>query len=338
MRSLSGLFVVVLALTLAAPNFARSESLSTPSGGEKVAAEGIEKGGPGQGFQPEAEIAKGEEVPATFGPIVTDTAIPIEKGHFAVQPTFGFSFKTDSFTGNWKRGSTGGDYQSFSNDWKIAYGPIENMEVFVVIPVAYNWARNVDEPSPDVKRSASSGGLGDLNLTMKYRVVEETKCLPTITALFAVDFPTGKFKNLNANDLETDEIGSGSYVFTPGINFSKYIKPFIVYANLWYSMSTDHTGDDGKKHPRDTVTINLAAEYPITEKWVALMELTSSWGAGRLFGPKANTDQEDLLSVVPGIEYMATDKFAMAFGINFDLIGRNEDATIGPLFSMVYSF
>jgi len=304
-----------------------------------VAAEGIEKGGPGQGFQPESEIAKGEEAcPATFGPIVTDTAVPIEKGHFAVQPTFGYSFVTHDFTGNWKRASEEGDFQSFSMDWKLAYGPIENMEVFVVIPFVYNWARGMDEQESNGRRSASSGGLGDVNLTMKYRLMEETSCLPTITALFSVDFPTGKFKNLNRDDLGTDATGGGSYVFTPGINISKYIKPFIVYANLWYSMPTSFTDDEGEQYPGDFVTVNLAAEYPITEKWIALMELTSSWGGGRLFGPKTNTPQEDLLSVVPGIEYLATDKFSLALGPNIDLIGKNTDATIAPLFSMVYCF
>ena len=43
-----------------------------------------------------------------------------------------------------------------------------------------------------------------------------------------------------------------------------------------------------RNYPRDIVTVNLAAEYPITKKWIALLELTSSWEGGRLFGHKAN--------------------------------------------------
>ena len=35
-----------------------------------------------------------------------------------------------------------------------------------------------------------------------------------------------------------------------------------------------------------------------------------------------------LVSVMPGIEYMATDKFSLALGVNFDLIGKNTDAAI----------
>ena len=53
---------------------------------------GREKGGGQEG-----------ECPATFGPIITDTAIPIEKGKFAIQPTFGMSFVTNSLTQSWRR-------------------------------------------------------------------------------------------------------------------------------------------------------------------------------------------------------------------------------------------
>ena len=43
-----------------------------------------------------------------------------------------------------------------------------------------------------------------------------------------------------------------------------------------------------RNYPRDYVTVNLAAEYIITPKWIALLELTSTWDAGRLIGHQAN--------------------------------------------------
>jgi hypothetical protein len=318
----------------------KEKSISTPA-----AVEGeIQFEKPQEPCVPKAQA---EECPATFGPIITDTAIPIEKGMFAVQPTFGLSFTTNSLTQNWRRVSAGGNFQSFAMDWKFTYGLLNNLEVFVVIPYAHNWASSVDEPGPNGERSASSGGLNDINLTFKYRLVEETETKPTVTALFATDFPTGPFKNLNPGRLGTDEIGGGAYVFTTGLNLSKWIKPFIVYANFWYSMqtafSTRGKDDDGnsifiRNYPRDFVTVNLAAEYPLTQKWVALLELTSYWDGGRLFGHQANTAPGALLSILPGIEYMATEKFSLALGLNIDLAGKNTDATLTPLLSMVYAF
>ena len=93
-----------------------------------------------------------------------------------------------------------------------------------------------------------------------------------------------------------------------------------------------------RNYPRDFVTLNLAAEYPLTQKWVALLELTSYWSGGRLFGHRGNLPPGALISVSPGIEYMATDKFSLALGLNIDLARKNSDAAITPLLSMVYAF
>jgi hypothetical protein len=263
-------------------------------------------------------------------------------------------------TQSWRRVSAGGDFQTFGMDWKFTYGLWNNLEVFVVVPYVNNWASNVDEPGPNGERSSNFGGLGDINLTFKYRLVEETETRPTVTALFATDFPTGHFNHINPGRLGTDELGGGAYAVTTGLNFSKWAKPFIFYANIWYTMQTAYDGredrpglvfdDNGnlvegdpvatqlRNFPRDFVTLNLAAEYPITEKWVALLELTSYWSGGRLFGHKGNLHPEALISVSPGIEYMATDKFSMALGLNIDLAGKNTETALTPLLSMVYAF
>jgi len=320
-------------------------------------------------------------IPTTFGPIITDTAVPIDKGKFAVQPTFGMGFVTNSLTQNWRRISAGGNFKTFGMDWKFTYGLCNNLEVFTVVPFANNWANCVKEPGPNGEHSASFAGIGDVNLTFKYRLVEETEVRPTVTALFATDFPTGHFRHLNPGRLGTDQIGGGAFAFTTGVNVSKYVKPFIIYGNLWYTMQTAFTGREDRSplvasrplvagldefgvptgelveglptgelvegdpiatklryYPRDIITLNLAVEYPITKKWVALLELTSSWEGGRLFGHKANVAPAALVSVMPGIEYMATEKFSLALGVNFDLIGKNTDAAITPMVSMVYAF
>ncbi len=329
-----------------------------------IAAE--EVGGRGEGFQPEGkeegkkEEAKEDECPATFGPIITDTAIPIEKGKFAIQPTWGLSFVTNTFSPSWRRISAGGDFKSLGMSVKFTYGLLNNLEVYTVIPYIHNWAGNVTEPGPNGERAANFGGLGDINLTFKYRLVEEGPVAPTVSAIFAPTFPSGHFQHLNPGRLEMDQLGAGSYNFTTGFNLSKYLKPFIFYANLYYTMGTAYNaredrsplvrGENGdlvegdsvstrmRIYPRDFVTVNLAAEYPITKKWIALVELTSIWDGGRLFGHKANVPPGALLSVLPGIEYMATDKFSLALGVNIGLVGKNADANITPMLSMVYAF
>ena len=343
---------------------------SAAAASEASVKEASEVGGRGEGFQPEGkqeakeegktEEKKEDKCPVTFGPIITDTAIPIEKGKFALQTTFGLSFTTNNFSPSWRRTSAEGDFKSLSMAMKLTYGLWNNLEVYAVIPYIHNWANNVQEPGPRGERAADFGGLGNILLTFKYRLVEETQTVPTVSAIFTPSFPTGHFRRLNPGRLGMDQLGSGSYNFTSGLNVSKYLSPFIVYGNLWYTIGTAYTGkkdrcplvrdENGdlvegdpvsthvRNYPRDYVTVNLAAEYPLTKKWVALVELTSTWDAGRLIGPKANVAPTALLSVLPGIEYMATDKFSLALGVQIDLAGKNTCANITPLLSMVYAF
>ncbi|HEY9074636.1 MAG TPA: transporter [Desulfobaccales bacterium] len=306
----------------------------------------IEKGKAEEGEGKYEEIKEGE-CPATFGPIITDTAIPMDKGKFAIQPTFGLALTTNNFSPSWRRLSAGGDFQSFGMSWRFTYGLCNNLEVYAVLPYIHNWAGNVNEPRPNGERSADFGGLGDISLTFKYRLVEEGPVAPTVSAIFTPAFPSGHFRHLNPGRLGTDEIGGGTYAFTTGFNVSKYLKPFIVYGNFWYTFQTDHTTDDvdasgnpieKQEHPRDFVTVNLAAEYPLTKKWVALLELTSTWDAGRMIGPKSTSAPTALLSLMPGIEYMATDKFSLAGGVNIALAGKENNANITPMLSMIYAF
>ncbi|MEJ2070362.1 MAG: hypothetical protein P8X58_08135 [Syntrophobacterales bacterium] len=279
---------------------------------------------------------KEREALETFGPILTDTAVPVAKGVLYLQPFWSFSFMTSAFNTHGKRVSAGGNFYSYEFELQIYYGAWDNFEVFTIIPMVVNWANSVEALGPGGERSASHGGLSDINLTLKYRLVKEGPVAPTITAVFATDFPTGHYKNLNPSRLGTDALGGGAYVFTAGVNLSKWVKPFILYTNLYYSMSTPFTDDEGKKYPRDFVTVNLAAEYPITGKWIALLELISFWDGGRLFAPGANVAPAHLLSVLPGIEFMATEKLAFYLGVDIDLIGRNTDATVTPILSLVW--
>ncbi len=296
-----------------------------------------------------AHIGAAEVCPCTFGPLIADTAIPMEKGQFAIQPLWALSFTAGSFTQSWRRVSAGGDFISFEMPWKFTYGLAKNLEVFLVIPYVHNWARNVTETGPGGERSADFGGLGDINFTLKYQLMEETSTRPTVTGLFAVDFPSGHHPHLNPARLDTDDLGGGAYGFTLGLNVSKWQKPFILYGNLWYSVFTSAKSTMEHEvlgpvtrhtHARDVVTLNLAAEYPLRGKgpWVALLEFYSTWELGRLFGPEPADPRAVLLGLLSGLEYIYSEKLAFALGVGIDLAGKNTDYNYTPIFSIVYIF
>ena len=134
---------------------------------------------------------------------------------------------------------------------------------------------------------------------------------------------------------------------TRGLNLQKYLEPFILDSNIWYRVGTSYTADgadaDGNltqvrvKSPQ--WRYHQPAEYPITKKWVALFEVISGWDTGfQLLGKRSNQKQGSFLAVSPGLEFIATDKLSFALGVGVDIIGKNNDATVTPILSMVYAF
>lgn len=98
--------------------------------------------------------------------------------------------------------------------------------------------------------------------------------------------------------------------------------------------------NDKRRYPRDFVTVNLAGEYILSrnKKWVALLELTSFWDGGRLIGRKANVPPQAQASVLPGIEYIASEKLMFATGVSVDFMGKSFPANVTPVLSIIYQF
>ncbi len=76
---------------LAAGNGSKAAGGEAAGAAEQEAGKGEQTGGPSAGFE---KCPPEQECPVTFGPIIADAAIPIAKGKFAIQPTWGVFFVT----------------------------------------------------------------------------------------------------------------------------------------------------------------------------------------------------------------------------------------------------
>ena len=104
-------------------------------------------------------------------------------------------------------------------------------------------------------------------------------------------------------------------------------------------MEGDPTSTKVRNYPRDIVTVNLAAEYPHYQEMGRPAGTHQHLGWRAPVRPQGQPGaQPPCVSVLPGIEYMATDKFSLALGVNIDLAGKDTTANITPLLSMVYAF
>ncbi len=86
------------------------------------------------------------------------------------------------------------------------------------------------------------------------------------------------------------------------------------------------------------MTANVAVERPINEKWVLLLEMYSNWTWTTITTPQGYQTPQTVLGVLPGIEFLATDKLSMSAGSSIDLLGKNGVRKITPMLTMFYSF
>lgn len=286
---------------------------------------------------PSSQMARlGQKAAATTGPLITDTAIPQSPGTANLEVASFMAIREANFSPNWRRVNPGGDFLSLTLPVQLTFGLAPRFEIFAAVQYIHNWAIDVSRPGGE--RSADFGGLGDSNLTLKYLLLDEKPSTPAIAGIFGVNFPTGHHRRLNPARLGTDQLGAGSYTFTAGFNFFKVVQPALLYANLYYNLSTDATVSGARIHPRDFVTLNVAMEYPLAGRWVFLLELVSTWDAGRLIGPQADQPPKALVSLLPGLEFLATGKWEFTGGVLIDLIGKNEEANVTPVLAAYYNF
>lgn len=283
--------------------------------------------------------------PTTAGPIIADTAVPIATGHFAVQPFWGLSFARGNFTPSWRRTSAGGDFTSLVTLLRLSYGPVENVEIYTNIPAIQNWAGRVDQPMAG-NRAADFGGLGDITLVCKYRLFSETDRRPTITPFLQVDCPTGHAAGLNPGRLGTDDLGSGAYTFSGGLLLSKWLRPFYLYANLAYGAPSNaptrvSQSEFGPLLPavvnRGQVSFNLAAEWVLSRRWMALLEYYSSWEVGPLIGRRTGPPAA-LMGVLPGLEFVLSPRWNFEAGVALDLAGKNSTYNLTPIVTVTFTY
>ena len=272
-----------------------------------------------------------------LGPLITDTAVPIGQGNVNIQPLAQFGFQGGQFSPNWRRVSSHGDFYNLQVPVQFTYGLTPNTDVQLIIPYLHNWARDARLPSRGTG-SADFGGPGDTNLNLKHRLLEDTSRTPTCTVLAGCGFPTGHHRYLNPQKLGTDRLGSGAFAFTAGLNLSKWLYPVYLYANLWYTVPTTAFVDGKRIHPRDKVTLNLAAEWYLTPQWAVIWEFYSNWQAGNLVGPKSQEPAQALLGLVVGLEYILNEHWCFAGGLAVDAAGKKIGYNYTPILTFQYTF
>lgn len=137
----------------------------------------------------------------------------------------------------------------------------------------------------------SSSGFGDTAVELGYQVLtqDDSNYRPNFRISVTQLFPTGRYSNLNPSLYATDATGIGSYQTAVGLNFdlltqfkgtSHYLK---VSGSVTGTLSATtkirglntYGGDIatiGYINPGNAIALDLAAEYTLTQNWVAVIE------------------------------------------------------------------
>jgi hypothetical protein len=262
------------------------------------------------------------------GPLVADFADTTDPGKFILQAAPSMVIRTGEFdqNGNVRYLPSGDRDYSFAVPVLPIYGIMKDWEISGEVPFIYNWKSQSGQ-------SAQEGNIGDAALKTKYRLFEggEEGWQPSVSMVGRVRFPTGKFESLNPERMGVDSMGSGSYMYSLGINVGKWTKKWQVTANLWYNWPQETTMDGVKTKAGNFWYYALAGEYALTEKWSLILEFYGQeQGKTEIESRPVDNSNSRVLYVLPGLGWDISKKMFLMAGCSFPLLGRNNPYTIIP--------
>ncbi len=183
-----------------------------------------------------------------------------------------------------------------------------------------------------------SMGFGDSNLFALYCLQEEDKNKPCVTLLAQLKIPTGKFENANADSLGTDIMGTGSYDPGLGIILTKQWQPFIIHADLLYTVPLKTTVDQVSTKYGTYWNYDAGLEIFIGHGFNILIEGNGfSQGKTSVEGTTAEDTNYSYVIFGPGIGW-SNDQIQTLIALQTTTSGKNTDAVNSWIFTVIYSF
>jgi hypothetical protein len=285
----------------------------------------------------------------------------------------------------------------YTQDWTQMSSPRLN-STQISPQLTYGLAKGVDvelitlyERNLYQRRSFSQLGDSTVILGLQALKQDENKkfSAPSLRVTIQEVFPTGAYDLLKPANLGTDATGTGSYQTVIGFNFeykADLIKEHELKAHfcVLYSFLGDlrlrksniYGGTrltEGRIHPGDAVSIDLAGELTLTQHWVGVMEAyflyqqpSKFYGFAEraLNDHKSNSREErirsrlqrlipsrnnlgsfevghgsiDLVTLAPAIEYNFSKNFGIIAGAWFTTAGKNTPEFISSIVALNFAW
>ena len=182
----------------------------------------------------------------------------------------------------------------------------KNLTLTLKCGLTKNWDVGIEFPYKfiDLGEGGEEDGIGDINISTKYQLLEETERMPAIAISLNVKTETGD---------ENESLGTGETNYGLTGIFTKGIGGFGVHANLGYTFVGG--GAD------DTLSYSLALEYAINKSLNIVGEITAETTFEGDF-------DDNLCSGLAGLNYALNEMVSFDFGAGFKISDASPDYRI----------
>lgn len=219
--------------------------------------------------------------PVTYAarPLSTDDVGTVERGHLEFEGAFEYVKQPD---------------EERNCALTLKYGLTENWDFGVEFPYKFI----------DLVQSGKVDGTGDINISTKYRLLEEVERLPAIAVSLNVKTETGN---------EDKSLGTGEIDYGLTGIFTKEIGEFTFHSNLGYTF----VGGDAD----DTLSYGFALEYSLRENLNLVGEVVGETAFDGDFN-------DNPCSGLFGLNYGLNEMVVFDFGVGFEISEASPDYTI----------
>lgn len=168
--------------------------------------------------------------------VITEPAT-LNRGFFKIGSEFTYAVEDREFSESHKRDySTGNGWgRSSSVNLYLFYGLTNRIELCLYVPYKFRSIHYsyIDEfpiigTSILTKWKTQGNGIGDIQFTIRYQIIEGSKTRPSLTASLTTSFPTGEKNPTNITDqfIYDHPSGSGEILLVPEFTYRKVAYPY----------------------------------------------------------------------------------------------------------------
>jgi len=162
----------------------------------------------------------------------------------------------------------------------------------------------------------SKSGLGDLQLSAAYWVIDDHKKGTYLSVWFWADLPTG------GDGLSNDQMN-----LRPGLAWAMEKAPYQFEVSAWYNLRMENSDTNYK--PGNEIWANMTFGYHANEQMTPGLEIQTGWGSDDTYSDVTWPDSKtQWFKVGPSLEYNINPKAAFKVEGLYTVMGKNTTQSI----------